>query len=455
MTVLLAATFGCGGLSGDGPPKRAGGGSTPASSAPWTSQDIGTVGQAGSTSDAGGSLQIAASGNDIWDAADAFRFVYKPLSGDGVISARVVSLNPTDGWAKAGVMIRETLTAGSPFAMSVATPSNGTGFQFRTTPGGGAGMNPTAPAAAPVWVKVARAGNTFSGAYSADGASWTPLGSVVIPMGPDVFIGLCVTAHNNAALTSAVIDSVTITGDGGSPAVAFGNLQPVPFSQVSLNDNFWAPRIERNRTTGLPILYQSFVDNHNLDNFLKAAGLMSGNHDGFLWCDSDVYKTLEGMARAIALHPDANLESKLENVITSIAAAQISSGPLSGYINTYLQLGNAGRGSGGTTVTTQPWEDLRALHEDYLHGHLIEAAIEHHRATGRTNFLTVARKLADHMASVFGDGKRSGVPGHQEAEIALIKLWAHPGGKQSDFDLAKFYIDERGRHSGGRGIFGE
>jgi uncharacterized protein len=449
LAVLLAATFGCGNLSGDGREAARNGGGSPVS---WQSLDIGAVGQPGSTS---GSFTVSASGNDIWDAADAFRFVYLPLTGDGEIIARIASLGNTDGWAKAGVMIRETLAAGSTFAMSVVTPSNGVDLQFRTTTGGGAGMNPTAAGAAPLWLRLTRSGNRFTGAFSADGASWTSLGSVTIAMAANAYLGLCVTAHDNAAVTTAVIDSVSTIGAGGIPAAVFGNLQPVSFSQVSLSDNFWAPRIERNRTTGLPILYQSFVDNHNLDNFLKAAGLLSGNHDGFLWADSDVYKTLEGMARAIRLHPDADLESKLENVVTSIAAAQISSGSLSGYINTYLQLGNAGRGSGGTTITTQPWENLRSLHEDYLHGHLMEAAIEHHRATGRSNFLTVARKLADHMASVFGDGKRAGVPGHQEAEIALIKLWAYPGGKQSDFDLAKYYIDERGRHSGGRGIFGE
>jgi len=233
-------------------------------------------------------------------------------------------------------------------------------------------------------------------------------------------------------------------------------LQAVDFSHVALNDPFWAPRIETNRTASLPMMYQSFVDNHNLDNFPKAAGLMGGNFDGFLWADSDVYKTLEGMARAIQLHPDATLSANLDGVISNIAAAQIQSGPLAGYIDTYFQLGNANRGGGGTLVTTQPWEDLKAMHEDYCHGHLIEAAIAHHQATGKTNFLTVARKLADHLESVFGVGKRSGVPGHQEIEIALIKLRSVSGtGSTADLDLAKFYIDERGRHSEGRGIFGE
>jgi DUF1680 family protein/regulation of enolase protein 1 (concanavalin A-like superfamily) len=461
VALLLATAGGSAGLTAGcgGPGAGSGSGAAPGagSAGTWQSQDIGSVGFAGSTTALGAGFQVSASGDDIWNSADAFRFVYRPLSGDGEITAEVDSLNPTDAWAKAGVMIRETLTANSTFAMTVVTASNGTGLQFRTTTGGGAGMSPTSAGSAPYWVRLTRTGNTFTGAVSPDGSAWTTVGTISIPMTANVYIGLCVTAHTNSASTIAVIDSIAVTGGGAPPVVVFGNLQPVVFSQVALNDNFWAPRIEKNRTTGLPILYQSFVDNHNLDNFAKAAGLMGGNFDGFLWADSDVYKTLEGMAKAIKLHPDADLQSKLEGVITNIAAAQIPQGqPLAGYIDTYFQLGNAGRGAGGTTVTTQPWQDPRAMHEDYCHGHLIEAALAHHHATGQTNFLSVARKLADHLENRFGIGKTSIVPGHQEVEIALMKLWALQGtGKQADLDMAKFYLDERGRYSGGRTIFGE
>ncbi|HEX7898557.1 MAG TPA: beta-L-arabinofuranosidase domain-containing protein [Planctomycetota bacterium] len=243
-------------------------------------------------------------------------------------------------------------------------------------------------------------------------------------------------------------------GGGGTTPGALPAAKAVDFSKIVLNDTFWAPRIETNRTASLPMMYQSFVNNHNLDNFPKAAGLMAGNHDGFLWCDSDVYKTLEGMAYALKLHPDAGMEGQLEAVIANIAAAQVSSGPLAGYLNTYFQLGNAGRGSGGTTVTKQPWEDLIAMHEDYCAGHLIEAALAHHGTFGRTAFLDVARKYADHISTVFGVGRRSGVGGHQEIEIALMKLYERQA-KASDLELAQWYIDERGRHSGGRQLMGE
>src|SRR6185295_15168786 len=175
LSILVLLTVGCGGIGGGGGgAPKAGGAAGAAPSAAWQSRDIGAVGQAGSTSLNGSVFQVSASGGDIWDAADGFRFVYKPLSGDGEISARVVSLAPSDAWAKAGVMIRESLAADSAFAMSVATPSNGRGFQYRAAPGAGAGLVPGSAGAAPTWLRVTRAGNTFSGACSSDGLTWTP-----------------------------------------------------------------------------------------------------------------------------------------------------------------------------------------------------------------------------------------------------------------------------------------
>lgn len=450
---LGAGSAGCGG----GAASRAGSGVSGASAPGWQSRDVGPVGSAGMTDNTGAHFAVSASGADIWGSADQFRFVYMPLLGDGTITAHVASLTHSDDWAKAGVMIRETLFPDSAFAMAVVTPSNGIDLQYRTATGSGAGMAPSIAGAAPVWLSLARSGGTFTAQTSTDGTTWTPLGTIAIPMRTNVYVGLAVTAHTNLTQTTAVFDSVSVTGAAALPAtVVFGNLQPVPFSQVVLSDPFWAQRIETNRTASLPMMYQSFISNGNLDNFPKAAGLMAGNHNGFLWADSDVYKTLEGMSRAIALHPDDTLRSELEGVLTNIAAAQISSGPLQGYIDTYFQLGNAGRGDGGTTVTTQPWQDPRAMHEDYCHGHLIEAVLAHHRATGRTDFLPVARNLAGHLESRFGPGKVSLIPGHQEVELSLMKLWSLEGtGISADLDQASFYVDERGRHSGGRTIYGE
>jgi uncharacterized protein len=440
-----------GGGSGTGAPARG----TARSSLEWLSSDVGAVGQEGSDARMGASVTVHASGSDIWGNADAFRFVSTRLSGDGELVARVASLEPTDAWAKAGVMIRESLDPGSAFAMSVVTPAHGATLQHRSAAGGSAGMAPTSPGTAPLWLRIRRTGHLFEGAVSADGATFTSLGEVTIAMGADVLIGLCVTAHANATQARAEFDSLRLGGSAVELAPPPA-LRPVAFDKVALADPFWAPRITTNRTVSLRMKHQNFVDNHNLDNFPKAAGLMSGNHDGFLWADSDVHKTLEGMAYAIRLQPDGELEGKLEAAVANIAAAQVSSGPLKGYLNTFFQLGNAGRGSGGSTLLVQPWEDLRVYHEDYVAGHLIEAALAHHRATGRRTFLDVARKYADHMATTFGEHARSGIPGHQEAELALMRLAAVPGaGKASDLELASFYVNERGRYSGGRTIYGE
>lgn len=253
---------------------------------------------------------------------------------------------------------------------------------------------------------------------------------------------------NNGAGDSGYSNEATATTTGGTqPDLPL--LDRVGYDKITLTDNFWAPRILSNRTVSLPMMYQSFVDNHNLDNFPKTAGFMAGNQDGFPWADSDVYKTLEGMVYAIKLQPDSSLQQKLDSVIPNIAAAQRSDG----YLDTYIQLGLAGRG-GGNGV--QPWQDMINLHEDYCMGHMIEAAVAHYQATGLTNFLTVARNAANHLYNHFGPSpKASGVPGHQEVELALMRLYDSAQGQPSDLDIAKFYIDERGRHSGGRGIFGE
>jgi len=249
-------------------------------------------------------------------------------------------------------------------------------------------------------------------------------------------------------LISAISLLAATAASGDAPT-----LKPVPFHDVILDDPFWKQRIETNRTESLPMMHQSFEENGNLDNFKKVAGKMEGNHRGFPWCDSDVFKTLEGMAYSLKQHPDANMERKLEEAVTDIAAAQRKDG----YLTTYFQLGNIGRGDNGTTEKMQPWEDPQSKHEDYNMGHMMEAAIAHYIATGKPTFLNVARKNSDYLHTTFGPApKRSIIPGHQEVELALMRLHGLEGfGKKTDYEIAKFYIDERGRHSGGRGIYGE
>ena len=148
--------------------------------------------------DKGGNLlTVSGAGTDIWDVADNFRFVYKKLNGNGSITARVDSIVNTNVWAKAGVMIRETLDAGSRHAIAVVTPGNSCAFQWRPNADGvstNVGWTGTA-VTAPYWVRMTRTGNVFKAETSPDGKTWTQLGTdTTVAMGADVYVGLCVTS---------------------------------------------------------------------------------------------------------------------------------------------------------------------------------------------------------------------------------------------------------------------
>lgn len=175
----------------------------------WQSQDIGDVGYTGSAVYAEGTWTINASGNDIWNNTDEFHYAYQPLSGDGQIIARVVSVEYTNGWAKAGVMIRETLDGNSKHAMMVVTPGSGNAFQRRTSTGGSSSHTSGSRVTAPYWVKIIRTGDTLTGYESPDGSVWTEVDSVSISMATDVYIGLAVTSHNDGDICTAVIDNVS------------------------------------------------------------------------------------------------------------------------------------------------------------------------------------------------------------------------------------------------------
>src|SRR6516165_3536063 len=187
---------------------------------PWQAQDIGSVGVAGNaTSTSAGAFTVSGSGADIWGTADAFQFVYQPLTGDGQIVARVASIQNTNSWAKAGVMIREDLTAGARYAAVLVTPSNGVAFQRRVATTGPSTYT-AATGGAPEWVKVMRTGMTVTGYESSDGNNWVLVGSDTVSMATNVYLGLAVTSHNNATLGTATFDSVTTGPPDLPPTVA-------------------------------------------------------------------------------------------------------------------------------------------------------------------------------------------------------------------------------------------
>jgi uncharacterized protein len=214
----------------------------------------------------------------------------------------------------------------------------------------------------------------------------------------------------------------------GNPPMPRG-LSGVPFTDVKLNDQFWAPRIETNRTQSLPHNVEQCRKTGRIDNFAKAGKLLKGKFEGRCYNDSDVYKLLEGASYSLAVHPDPALEKTVDEIIAKIAAAQQPDG----YLNTYYTLAEPGK-----RLT-----NLQEKHELYCAGHLIEAAVAHFRATGKRTFLDVAVKYADFIDGVFGPTKRHGVPGHEEIELALVKLYRVTGQKKY-FDLAKYFIDTRG-----------
>jgi phosphatidylserine/phosphatidylglycerophosphate/cardiolipin synthase-like enzyme len=174
----------------------------------WAQRDIGTVGAAGSAGFTSGTFTVKGSGSDIWNAADEFRFVYKTLTGDGSITARVESISNANSWSKAGVMMRETLTPGSKHASMVVSAAKGLAFQRRVKTNGTSASTAGAAAKAPYWVRITRSGATFSAFQSTNGSSWTPLGSVTMNMVATIYVGLAVTSHADGAIATGMFTNV-------------------------------------------------------------------------------------------------------------------------------------------------------------------------------------------------------------------------------------------------------
>jgi hypothetical protein len=190
--------------------------------APWTTADIGAVGLSGATDCTAGTFTVNGSGDDIWNAADAFRLVSQPASGACDIRARVESVQDTDPWAKAGVMLREGTAAGARNVAVVVTPGNGVAFQIRASTGASTTSTVIGGVTAPQWVRLARSpASSFSAYYSGDGTNWTQIGgSTSLSLSNALLAGLAVTAHNNSLLCSASLDSVSFNQ---SPSLA-----PIP-----------------------------------------------------------------------------------------------------------------------------------------------------------------------------------------------------------------------------------
>ncbi len=211
-------------------------------------------------------------------------------------------------------------------------------------------------------------------------------------------------------------------------------------SQVNIADAFWSQMQEKVIDVVIPFQEKVLNDevsgvekSHAIENFRIAAGLKTGEFYGMVFQDSDVAKWLEGAAFSLAVRPDAALEARVDEIIQIISKAQQPDG----YLDTYF-------------IIKEPehrWQNLHECHELYCAGHMMEAAVAYYDVTGKDTLLHVVERLADAIIDRFGsaEGKEHGIPGHQEVEIGLMKLY-HATGKEKYKDMARYFLEERGRN---------
>ncbi len=205
---------------------------------------------------------------------------------------------------------------------------------------------------------------------------------------------------------------------------------PVPWKAVTIDDPFWTPHLQANRENTLPHIYQLCQETGRIDNFRLnwKPGMEPVPH---IFWDSDVAKWLEAASYSLATHPDPALEAQVDDVIHLLVGAQQPDG----YLNTHF-----------TVVEPEKrWTNLRDWHELYCAGHLIEAAVAHFQATAKRVLLDVMCRYADYIDTVFGTapGKKRGYPGHEEIELALVKLYRVTG-EERYLQLSEYFVNERG-----------
>jgi uncharacterized protein len=237
------------------------------------------------------------------------------------------------------------------------------------------------------------------------------VGALAAPNGPSMLLG-----HEDRSQDS----------NSGGP----NKTGEVPLKQIVIEDDFWSPRLQVNRTKTLDHVYQELETTGCIRNFELATGKATGNFGGPWWADSDVYKWLEGASYVLGSNPNADLERRVDDVITKIAAAQQPDG----YLNTHVQV----------EAPDLRFRDLAFFHEDFSSGHMFEGAVAHYQATGKRTFLDVATRLADCFDATFGPGKRDGLSGHEGIELAWVRLYRATG-EQRYLKLAEFYLNERGQ----------
>ncbi len=232
----------------------------------------------------------------------------------------------------------------------------------------------------------------------------------------------------------SVFPAMSQAADTATPDYAF---QPVPSKQVKVEGGFWGPKIETNRTVTIPHLLKENDDNERLNNLRRGAGLLPGPYVSRRYNDTDVYKLLEAMGYSLMMHPDQALEKIADAQIDIIAKAQQPDG----YIYPARMPDPKDSAPG---VGAERWSREGGSHELYNMGHFIEAGVAYSQATGKKKFLDMAIKCGDMLCNTFGPDKRHDTSGHEEIELALVKLYRATG-QRKYVALSQFFIDQRGQ----------
>lgn len=361
--------------------------SAPASATPhanslpvgWMDQDVGQailwsgdaadVGWPGSASSSGGSFTVTGSGIDIWNSVDSFHYAYRGIRGDCTNIVRVTGLQNTDPWAKAGIMIRESFNPDSANAFMTMTSQNGALFSTRAATQAASTSSGQTGISVPYWLKLVRLGNNFTGYSSSNGINWTQVGSTIVPMATNVFVGFAVTAHNNVLTNTAQFDSVSVIGRPPLPPSALtASLQDAQASLAwAASPDAVSYNVKRGTNNGA---YQTIASNVVATNFVDSTSVpgttyfyvvSSVNENGesansnpasVLVSLPALTSNLNGQALTLSwpanaagfhLYTTSNLTPPVNwlpasNVVTSNGAALMVSAPISGNGSQYYRL---------------------------------------------------------------------------------------------------------------------
>jgi regulation of enolase protein 1 (concanavalin A-like superfamily) len=345
----------------------------------WSTRDIGSPALAGTTNVSGSTWTLEGGGVDIWESPDQFRFAYQALSGDIDISVRVASLENVDLWAKAGLMIRETLAADSRHVDMMMTADGIATFQRRTTVGAGAVSTKVTGLAFPYWVRLVRKGNLFTGYRSADGVTWSAVDSLTLTLSSSVYVGLAVTSHNPSQLATGVFTNLSTTApSGGTTPSAL----PAP----------WL-----NRDIGGPSTAGSATASAGTFTVAGAGADIYGNSDQFQFVYQPLQGDVEVIAR-VAAFTETNSQAKAGvmireslNANSRNAFMRVSAGTKRWAFQSRLETGGTTYNQSGPTGAVPGW--VRLVRE----GNLFSA----YRSTNGTSWSLLGTDTINMSSTVY------------------------------------------------------